>query len=132
MSEQSGTIGCITVTADIITLASPALPGAGDKAIVLTLTDNALAFNPLSLPGPDLALGLEERSIGGWGFTLFDNWPMTLPTNATNPLDPVNFLAPARAGKTPAPKAIGCESPSAYRCIRQSMAQSSLAIEPSL
>lgn len=65
--EQSGTIGCITVTADIIALAHSASPGTGDTAVVLTLTDNALAFDPLSLPEPDLALDLEERSIGGLG-----------------------------------------------------------------
>lgn len=91
--EQSGTIGCITVTADIITLASPALPGAGDKAIVLTLTDNALAFNPLSLPGPDLALGLEERSIGGLGVHFVRQLADDIAYQRHEPLGPSEFFS---------------------------------------
>lgn len=65
--KQTGTVGCITVNAEMTTFATPSMPGAGDKFIVISLTDNALAFDPLSLPAPDLALGLEERPVGGLG-----------------------------------------------------------------
>ena len=66
-TTNAATAGCITVTAEVTTLVNPALPGAVDKAVVLCLTDDALTFDPLSLPLPDVALGMDERSIGGLG-----------------------------------------------------------------
>jgi serine/threonine-protein kinase RsbW len=38
-----------------------------DSALLLRLTDNAPAFDPLTLPGPDTSLPLEQREPGGLG-----------------------------------------------------------------
>lgn len=35
--------------------------------VVVSLTDDALAFDPLGLPQPDLTLDIEQRQIGGLG-----------------------------------------------------------------
>lgn len=35
--------------------------------VVVSLTDDAIAFDPLSLPKPDLGLDMEHRPIGGLG-----------------------------------------------------------------
>jgi serine/threonine-protein kinase RsbW len=37
------------------------------EAIELTITDDGLAFDPFSLPSPDVTLPLEDRKIGGLG-----------------------------------------------------------------
>jgi anti-sigma regulatory factor (Ser/Thr protein kinase) len=37
------------------------------EALRVTVADNAPAFNPLTLPAPDLTQPLEERAIGGLG-----------------------------------------------------------------
>jgi serine/threonine-protein kinase RsbW len=37
------------------------------KAIEVTITDDGLAFDPLSRPSPDVTLPLDERKIGGLG-----------------------------------------------------------------
>ena len=92
--EQSSTVGSITVTAHIITLASPALPQFEEKAVVLTLTDNALAFDPLSLPAPDLASGLEERSIGGLGVHFVRQLADHIAYQRHEPLEPSEFVGP--------------------------------------
>jgi serine/threonine-protein kinase RsbW len=39
-------------------------------AIELTFTDQGRAFDPLSLPAPDLTLPLDERPLGGLGIHL--------------------------------------------------------------
>ena len=41
-----------------------------DEAVVLMIEDNALHFNPLDTPPPDLDTSLEERPIGGLGIHL--------------------------------------------------------------
>ena len=40
------------------------------NAVVLTITDSAPAFDPLSVPTPKVAASLEETQIGGWGVHL--------------------------------------------------------------
>ncbi len=47
----------------LITLAVNAEPGW----IEITLEDEGIAFNPLDQEQPDIALGIEERDIGGLG-----------------------------------------------------------------
>lgn len=66
-NNNKNNAGSITVSADIAMLANLAQPSSADKTVVLTLQDNALAFDPLSLPGPDLTLDMEHRPIGGLG-----------------------------------------------------------------
>ena len=39
-------------------------------ALRLEISDDGVAFDPLSLPPPDLDLGLEERQVGGLGVYL--------------------------------------------------------------
>jgi len=41
-----------------------------DAAVVLTITDSAPAFDPLSVPTPKVAASLEDTQIGGWGVHL--------------------------------------------------------------
>jgi sigma-B regulation protein RsbU (phosphoserine phosphatase) len=41
-----------------------------DGYVVLTITDEGIPFNPLTVPTPDLALLLHEREIGGLGIHL--------------------------------------------------------------
>lgn len=43
---------------------------ATDGAVEVRIEDSAPAFDPLSLPEPDLASNLEERRIGGLGIHL--------------------------------------------------------------
>ena len=47
------------------------------EALRVTVADNASAFNPLTIPPPDLDTPLEERSLGGLGIhfvkTLMDD-----------------------------------------------------------
>src|SRR4051812_9145940 len=38
-----------------------------DGVLEITMKDEGAAFNPLTLPEPDLVAGLEERKIGGLG-----------------------------------------------------------------
>lgn len=41
-----------------------------DHKIILEISDNGLAFNPLEQKGPDLTAGLDERRPGGLGIFL--------------------------------------------------------------
>jgi len=41
-----------------------------DQQLVIFIRDRASAFNPLTLPEPDLSLPLEKRSYGGLGIFL--------------------------------------------------------------
>jgi len=41
-----------------------------DNAFVITVEDDAKAFNPLSIPTPDLDASLSDRPIGGLGIHL--------------------------------------------------------------
>ncbi len=41
-----------------------------DRALTLTLEDDGPAFDPLSLPPPDVTASLEERPVGGLGVAL--------------------------------------------------------------
>ncbi|OQW37547.1 MAG: hypothetical protein A4E19_12765 [Nitrospira sp. SG-bin1] len=41
-----------------------------DEWVVLTITDDGIPFNPLTVPPPDLSLLLHEREIGGLGIHL--------------------------------------------------------------
>lgn len=41
-----------------------------DHKIILEISDNGLAFNPLEQKGPDLTTGLDERRPGGLGIFL--------------------------------------------------------------
>ncbi|MCQ1539206.1 ATP-binding protein [Methanocalculus taiwanensis] len=41
-----------------------------EDAITITFTDSGTPFNPLSLPQPDITLGIDERKIGGLGIHL--------------------------------------------------------------
>jgi serine/threonine-protein kinase RsbW len=38
-----------------------------DDKIIIEISDNGLAFNPLEQEGPDLTAGLDERHLGGLG-----------------------------------------------------------------
>ncbi|MFA5238064.1 MAG: ATP-binding protein [Methanoregula sp.] len=40
---------------------------ASPEQVSLEISDSAPAFNPLSVPEPDITLGIEERRIGGLG-----------------------------------------------------------------
>lgn len=46
---------------------------AADGGVILRLRDTAPAFDPLSIPPPDLDVPLEERQIGGLGIHLIRN-----------------------------------------------------------
>jgi Anti-sigma regulatory factor (Ser/Thr protein kinase) len=41
-----------------------------DDLITITFTDSGIPFNPLTLPTPDITLGIDERKIGGLGIHL--------------------------------------------------------------
>ncbi len=43
---------------------------ASPEKATIVISDSAPAFNPLSLPEPDVTLGIEERGIGGLGIFL--------------------------------------------------------------
>ena len=38
-----------------------------ENTVLLTICDNAIEFNPLSVEEPDISLSLEDREIGGLG-----------------------------------------------------------------
>jgi len=38
--------------------------------VILTITDDGMAFNPLAVEPPDVSLPLDERAIGGLGIHL--------------------------------------------------------------
>ena len=65
----TGALGYIEIHAEIFSGATAsALSNTGKtQAVVVTLKDNGIAFNPLTLPGPDLTLDIDEREIGGLG-----------------------------------------------------------------
>ena len=42
----------------------------GDEGLVLTIEDDGPAFDPLSLPDPDVAAALDARPVGGLGVYL--------------------------------------------------------------
>lgn len=41
-----------------------------EGAIVLTIEDRGIAFDPLSVPGPEAHTSIEDITIGGYGITL--------------------------------------------------------------
>lgn len=41
-----------------------------EDSITITFTDSGRPFDPLSLPPPDITLGIDERKIGGLGIYL--------------------------------------------------------------
>ncbi len=44
--------------------------GLTDGAVTMTIEDDGAAFDPLSLPAPDVTSGVAERRIGGYGVFL--------------------------------------------------------------
>lgn len=68
---KSGTsaLGSVEIHAEIFPGATAsALSNTGKtQAVAVTLKDDGIAFNPLTLPGPDLTLDIDEREIGGLG-----------------------------------------------------------------
>ena len=82
LSEQESydvQLGCEEVLNNIIHYAYPHESGCIDitctnnyisNRLVVTICDKGLAFNPLSIPEPDISTPFEDRRIGGLGIFL--------------------------------------------------------------
>lgn len=64
-----GWLGGIEIHAEIFHDVFESNPKESGKsrAIAVVLKDDGIAFNPLTLPGPDLSLDMDKREIGGLG-----------------------------------------------------------------